>query len=318
MLFSSILVILGFVLLIKGADWMVNGATALARKYHVSDLAIGLTIVAFGTSAPELVVNSVASVQGYPDIILGNIIGSNNFNLFVILGIAGLIFPIKVQSATAWREIPISLLIVLLCLALCNNFFIGNMPMVSIADGLILIAGFAGFLFYVYKQMKTEPDKSSTVHEQSNLKTWTEIIFGLAGLIIGGKLVVDNSVAIATQLGVSEKIIGLTIVAFGTSLPELVTSVVAATRKKSDLIIGNVIGSNIFNMLLILPISTFIRPIPFNVNFNTDLYLLAGGTFILLMAMLTGNRKKLDRWEAGILLTVYLGYTTFLVLKELS
>lgn len=317
MILSFVLIILGFVLLIKGADWLVNGATALARKYHVSDLAIGLTVVAFGTSAPELVVNSVASINNLPDIVLGNVIGSNNFNLFVILGVAGLILPIKVQSNTAWRQIPVSLLVVLLCLALCNNFFLGGEVVFSTIDALIFLAGFAAFLYYVYAQMKTETDRTTTPDQQSNLRTWAEIVFGLAGLIIGGKLVVDNSVTIATQLGVSEKIIGLTIVAFGTSLPELVTSVVAATRKKADIIIGNVIGSNIFNMLLILPLSALIRPIPFNTNFNTDLYLLAGGTLILFAAMLTGRRRKLDRWEAGILLAVYLAYTVFLVAKEL-
>ncbi|MFV0375922.1 MAG: calcium/sodium antiporter [Mangrovibacterium sp.] len=317
MILSFVLIILGFVLLIKGADWLVNGATALARKYHVSDLAIGLTVVAFGTSAPELVVNSVASINNLPDIVLGNVIGSNNFNLFVILGVAGLILPIKVQSNTAWRQIPVSLLVVLLCLALCNNFFLGGEAVFSTIDALIFLAGFAAFLYYVYAQMKTETDRTTTPDQQSNLRTWAEIVFGLAGLIIGGKLVVDNSVTIATQLGVSEKIIGLTIVAFGTSLPELVTSVVAATRKKADIIIGNVIGSNIFNMLLILPLSALIRPIPFNTNFNTDLYLLAGGTLILFAAMLTGRRRKLDRWEAGILLAVYLAYTVFLVAKEL-
>lgn len=317
MLLSSVLIAFGFVLLIKGADWLVNGASALARKYQVSDLAIGLTVVAFGTSAPELVVNSVASINNLPDIVLGNVIGSNNFNLFVILGIAGFILPIQVQSNTAWREIPVSLLVVLLCLALCNNFFIGGEAAFSTLDALLFLAGFAAFLYYVYAQMKTETDHTVTPEQQSNLKTWVEIVFGLAGLIIGGKLVVDNSVSMATQLGVSEKIIGLTIVAFGTSLPELVTSVVAATRKKADIIIGNVIGSNIFNMLLILPVSGLIRQVPFNPNFNTDLYLLAGGTLILFLAMLTGGRKKLDRWEAGILLVVYLAYTAYLVAKEL-
>lgn len=317
MIISSVLVVLGFVLLIKGADWLVNGATSLARKYGISDLAIGLTIVAFGTSAPELVVNSVASIKGLPDIVLGNVIGSNNFNLFVILGISGLILPIKVQSNTAWKEIPVSLLVVVLCLLLCNNFFIGSSPTFSVVDALIFLAGFAGFLFYVYKQMKTESDKTASHDQQTPVKTWSQIIFGLAGLIIGGKLVVDSSVDIATQLGVSEKIIGLTIVAFGTSLPELMTSIVAASRKNSDIVIGNVIGSNIFNMLLILPISGLIRPVPFNTNFNIDLYLLLAGTAILFISMVTGYRKKLDRWEAAIMLVMYLAYTSYLIAKEL-
>ncbi len=311
------MIIAGFVSLIFGANWLVDGASSLAKKNNVSDLVIGLTIVAFGTSAPELVVNSVASFNGLSDIVFGNIIGSNNFNLFIILGIAGLIYPITVQSSTAWREIPISLIVAILLFVLANNFFINQNPEISRVDGMILLVAFICFLFYVFSQLKQGKTEAITYEDKSNYKIWGLVIFGIAGLMIGGKLVVGHSIDIATELGVSQKIIGLTIIAAGTSLPELVTSIVAALKKNSDIAIGNVIGSNIFNILLILSISSFVNPIKYNPNFNQDLLILIGGTIFLIIAMFTGKRKKLDRWEALILISFYLIYTTYLVSKEI-
>lgn len=318
LLLPILLIFLGFVLLIKGADWLVNGASALAKKNNVSDLAIGLTIVAFGTSAPELVVNTVASIEGHSNIILGNVIGSNNFNLFVILGIAGLIFPIAVQSTTVWKEIPISFFAVLAFFVLANGFIFQEADVLSRIDGLILFSFFIIFLFYVFNQLKSDDLATEKVKDApSNLRIWVLIVVGLGGLIVGGKLVVDNAIIIATDLGVSQKIIGLTIIAAGTSLPELVTSVVAAFKKNSDIAIGNIIGSNIFNIFLILSISSLINPIEFDDAFNTDLYLLGGGTIFLFVAMFTGGKKKLDRWEAGVLLAIFVAYTIYLIGKEL-
>ena len=317
MIVSSLLIIVGFASLIFGANWLVDGASSLAKKNNVSDLVIGLTIVAFGTSAPELVVNSVASINGLSDIVFGNIIGSNNFNLFIILGIAGLIYPITVQSSTAWREIPISLIVAILLFVLANDFFIDQNPEISRIDGIILIVGFICFLYYVFSQLKQDKTEVIANEIKSNYKIWGLVVFGIAGLVIGGKLVVDNSIDIATELGVSQKIIGLTIIAVGTSLPELVTSIVAALKRNSDIAIGNVIGSNIFNILLILSISSFVNPIKYNANFNQDLLILIGGTIFLIIAMFTGKRKKLDRWEALILLSFYLFYTSYLITKEL-
>lgn len=317
MILAFVLVVIGFVALIFGANWLVDGASSLAKKYNISDLVIGLTIVAFGTSAPELVVNSVASIDGLSDIVMGNIIGSNNFNLFIILGIAGLVYPISVQSSTACKEIPISLIIAVLLLALANNFWMVQPAIISRLDGAILLLLFIAFLYYVFTQLKTEKVEHVAYIPKTNLKIWSLILLGFAGLIIGGKLVVDNSINIATELGVSQKIIGLTIIAAGTSLPELVTSLVAAFKKNSDIAIGNVIGSNIFNILLILSISSLIKPINYNLNFNQDILILIGGTVFLIIAMFTGKRRKLDRWEALILLSFYLIYTTYLVSKEL-
>lgn len=319
MLLSGFLVVLGFIFLIKGADWMVNGSTLLAKKNKIPDLAIGLTIVAFGTSAPELVVNTVASYENHSDIVLGNIIGSNNFNLFMILGIVGLIFPIAVQSSTVWKEIPISLVAALVFLVLANGYVVGDIGL-SRVDGIILLILFLAFLFYIYKQMKSDVSTTEdvVVITASNYKIWGFIVLGLIGLVIGGKLIVDNAVSIASNLGVSEKIIGLTIIAAGTSLPELMTSVVAALKKNSDIAIGNIIGSNIFNIFLILSVSSLVRPIEFSPVFNPDIYFLVGGTLFLFVAMFTGKKKILDRWESGVLLAVFIGYTTYLVLQELQ
>lgn len=323
MIVSILLIVLGFIALIKGADWLVEGASSLAKKHNIPDLVIGLTIVAFGTSTPELVVNVLASMDNYPDIVLGNIVGSNNFNLFFILGVVGLIMPITVQSSTVWKEIPISFIAALLLFLFANEFFILDSNIITRLDGTILLILFFSFLFYIYKQMKSSPDpmidipqESLHLHTMSTAKIWGYILVGLAGLIIGGRLVVTNAVEIAAELGVSEKIIGLTIVAMGTSLPELVTSVVAALKKNSDIAIGNVVGSNIFNILLILSISSLINPIAYNTAFNTDIILLMSGTGLLFLAMFTFMHKKLDRVEAGLLLSVYVGYTLYLILKE--
>ncbi len=317
MILQIIFLVLGLGLLIKGADWLVEGASTVAKKKQISDLAIGLTIVAFGTSAPELVVNVIASVQNHQDIVFGNIIGSNNFNLFFILGIAGLITPLVVQSSTAVKEIPISFIAAILLFILANAF-LTETAILSRLDGVILLIFFAGFLYYVYKQLKREPEKNEVKElKLSNTKIWGLIVLGLAGLVIGGRLVVTSAVDMATAMGVSEKLIGLTIIAAGTSLPELATTVVAALKKNSDIAVGNIIGSNIFNIFFILGVSAVVRPIPFDEIFNIDLYLLFAGTAFLFLAMHTSGKMKLDRWEAAVLLIVFLAYTGYLVFNEI-
>jgi cation:H+ antiporter len=311
-------ILFGLVLLIIGADWLVKSSSALAKKSNMSDLAIGLTVVAFGTSSPELVVNTIASYQGHQDIVFGNVIGSNIFNLFFILGITGVITPLMVKSTTIWKEIPISLLGTITLYFLANTLFIGTAHGLSRGDGAILIFMFALFLFYVFHQLKFE---THTIEGKSKpfslLKTWSFIIVGLAGLILGAELVVHNAVAIATSMGVSEKMIGLTIVGAGTSLPELVTSVTAALKRKTDMAVGNIIGSNIFNILFILGSSSLIHPIEYDNSLNVHLYLLAGGTVFLFIAMFTGQKKKLDRWEAALLVICYLSYIIYLVKNEI-
>lgn len=314
MILQIFIFVAGLALLIKGADWLVDGASALAKKYKVSDLAIGLTIVAFGTSAPELVVNSIASFQGHQDIVFGNIIGSNNFNLFMILGIAGLISPLVVQSSTVWKEIPISFVAAFALYILANNFTDPASSVLSRIDGIVLLVLFFLFLYYVYKQLNTEHGaKEKHGKNLSPVKIWAFIIGGLAGLVVGGKLVVSSAIEMAIAWGISEKVIGLTIIAAGTSLPELATSIVATMKKNNDIAVGNVIGSNIFNIFFILAISSLINPVYFDVGFNTDIYLLAAGTFFLFTAMFIGHKRKLQRWQAGILLGVYFIYTIYLI-----
>jgi cation:H+ antiporter len=318
-LLPVLLIVLGLVLLVKGADLFVSGASSLARKLNMSELAIGLTIVAFGTSAPELIVNVFSAAEGHHDLVFGNVIGSNNLNLFIILGIAGVIIPLNVQSSTAWREIPFSILIIFILYILANDQLLFSSPasLIGLMDGILLFAVFMLFLFYVYKQLKTEiPEDHKSSQKLSTLRTWVYIIIGMAGLIAGGRIVVKNAVDLAIQLDVSEKIIGLTIIALGTSLPELATSVVAAIKKNADIAVGNIIGSNIFNILLILSISSFVKPLEYNPVFNTDIYILAGGSIFLYLAMYTGKRKKLDKWEAFLLLAFYLGYTVYLIQNQ--
>jgi len=309
MFLSILLLLLGLLLLIKGADWLVSGASAIARHFKVSDLAIGLTIVAFGTSAPELVVNGFAAFEQSFDLVFGNVIGSNNFNLFLILGITGLISPLKVQSSTVWKEIPLSLFAAMLILALANNWIPFGTDGISRIEAGFLLLVFVGFLYYVFSQLKRDETMLSTDGKILKLnKSILLVAIGLSGLIIGGKLVVQSATELAQQFGISEKIIGLTIVAAGTSLPELVTSVVAAFKKNNDIAVGNIIGSNIFNLLFILPVSALIRPLEYQNTFNIDIYLLIGGTVLLFVAMFTGNNKKLDRWESGLLILIFLIY----------
>lgn len=318
MIIQLLLLVTGLLFLIKGADWLVENSSAFARKKKISDLAIGLTIVAFGTSAPELVVNVVAAYQGHQDIVFANIIGSNNFNLFLILGVAGLITPLMVQQTTVWKEIPISLFAAVLLFFFVNNFFVDQQGRLDRLDGMILIFFFLAFLFYVYKQLKEVPSNPTvTMKEVSNKKILAFIVLGLVGLIVGGRLVVSSAMGIASSLGVSEKIIGITIVAAGTSLPELATSVIAAFKKNNDIAVGNIIGSNIFNIFFILGLSSLVRPIGYDKLFNNDLFLLFGGTALLFLFMFLGGRRSLERWEAGVLLVIYLFYTTYLVIGEI-
>jgi len=316
MTLQVLLLVLGFVMLIKGADWLVDGASALAKKINISDLAIGLTIVAFGTSTPELVVNTLATYDNHHDIVFGNVIGSNILNLFIILGVTGLVAPLVVKSSTVWKEIPFSFLAIVILFLLTNEFFLTENHIFSRIDGLIFLLLFVIFLIYVYKQLKTDiAEINLSTKTYSGFKVWSFIILGLAGLIVGGKLVVNNAVHIATTVGMSEKLIGLTVVALGTSMPELATSITATIKKNTDIAVGNIIGSNIFNISLVLPVCSFLSPITYNRAFNTDVLILAGGTIFLFVAMFSGMKKKLDRWEAGLLVLFYIGYVLYMIYK---
>jgi len=318
MLLNFLLLFVGFAILIKGADFLVNGSSSVAKKFNISNLAIGLTVVAFGTSTPELIVSLLSAMDGRNDASFGNVIGSNNFNLLFILGIAGLIYPLVVQRNTIKYEVPISLLAAVILYVLVNDQILWNSPnMLSRVDSLVLLGFFGLFMLYVYRTMKTSSDL-----DQGEIKIYTTpvavglIILGLAMLIGGGTLVVDNAVSIAQHFGLSEKLIGLTILAAGTSLPELATSAVAAYRRNTDIAIGNVIGSNIFNIFFILSITGIIHPINFNVALNFDLEVLGASTVMLMIFMFTINQRKLDRWEAFLLFSGYITYTIYLVMND--
>lgn len=321
MFIEILLLLVGFGVLIKGADFLVNGASSAAKKYGISNLAIGLTVVAFGTSMPELVVSFISALQGQNDASFGNVIGSNIFNLLFILGISGLIYPLVVHSNTVRYEVPLSLLAAVVLYLLVNDQQLWNLESVegyqgllSRLDSIILLGFFVFFLFYIYRTMKDAPSV-----EEGEIKLYSTgmsvimVIAGLGMLIGGGKLVVDNAISIAQQFGLSQKLIGLTILAAGTSLPELATSAVAAYRKNTDIAIGNVIGSNIFNIFFILGLTGVVTPIPYNAAMNFDLKVLGASTILLLVFMFTLKQKKLDRWEAFMMLSAYVVYTVVLV-----
>jgi len=309
MLLNLLILILGFVLLIKGADLLIDGAVSLAKKFHISEIAIGLTIVAFGTSAPELIVNIISAIKGHPEICYGNVLGSNMFNTLVVLGIAGLIKPIVIQKGTIRKEIPLVFFGTILVLGLSNNFWLeGNL--LSRIDGVILIICLIIFIVYVIRI----PRQMLQVEyaDIPLLKTILYLIGGILALFLGGELVVRNAVEIAQRFQVSEKFISLTIVALGTSLPELVTSLIALHKKSSDIAVGNVIGSNLFNIFMVLGATSIIKPILYSVELNIDMYILAAITLLLFLMVFVGKINKLNKYEAGMLLIIYGGYMYFL------
>lgn len=318
MLYPILFCILGFAALIKGADFLVTGSSSLAKKMRISEIVIGLTVVAFGTSMPELVVNTFASLRGNSDIVLGNVIGSNILNILLILGVAGIIYPLNVLKNTVWREIPFALfaVIALYFLAVDDSPGMQGSGTISTGDGIILLSFFALFVIYVFYISKITSTDNHPVKQYSNFITTLLIAGGLGGLFIGGKLVVDNAVVIARFLGMSDKMIAITIMAAGTSLPELVTSAVAAFKKRSDIAVGNIVGSGIFNILMVLGVSAVIRPIPFTEEFNIDVFVMAFATIILFVTMFTGKKHRLDRWEAILLFLGYIGYMIFLITKN--
>ncbi|UXP31383.1 calcium/sodium antiporter [Reichenbachiella agarivorans] len=323
MVIPLLLITVGFVLLIKGADYLVNGASSLAKRYNVSDIAIGLTVVAMGTSAPELVVNLISGSGGHNDVVFGNIIGSNIFNTYLILGISSVIYPLTVQKNALWKEVPYSLVATVVLFILVNDqlIFGAEQNEASVLDGIILLIMFLGFLYYVFQNMKRTGDTGGDMDEiemHSTLKTTLMIIFGLAGLTFGGQMIVDNSIIIAHHFGWSEKLIGLTILAAGTSLPELATTAVAAFHKKSDLAVGNIVGSNIFNILLVLgATAVFHAPLSFDIDLNIDLYIVMIGSFMLFLFMFTLQKYKLDRAEGLLYLIGFGCYITFLYFNRM-
>jgi len=318
MVLNSILLFAGFIILIKGADYLVGGASSLAKRLQISALTIGLTIVAFGTSAPELTVNLFSSMNGRNDAIFGNVIGSNIFNLLLILGVTGSIYPLVVQKKSVKYEVPFSLFGVALMWLLVNDSLIfgSDTNILSRWDAGILVIGFLFFMVYIYRSVKTEISDDEEIKEYTIPLSTIMVIGGMIGLVGGGYLVTENAVAIAERFGLSQKLIGLTILAVGTSLPELATSLVAAYKKNTDIAVGNIIGSNIFNIFFILAINGLVRPLEFSPVLNIDILVLAGGSILLMVSMFTLNANKLDRWEAIVLLLSYFVYTWYLIVRN--
>lgn len=313
---SILLLIIGLGILIYGADIMVKGSASVAAKWGISSIVIGLTVVAFGTSAPELVVSFLSAIKGSTEIAIANVVGSNMANILLILGMAACIRPLTVKDGTAFREIPFAFLGMVLVLLMGNDGFIDGFDnnVLTRSDGLTFIAFFVIFLYYTYGLTKVEGPK-----EKIKTYSWTRsllyIIAGLSALILGGKLIVDNAITLATLAGMSETLIGLTIIAVGTSLPELATTIVAVRKGHTDLALGNIIGSNIFNVFWILGFTATIYPLPFDVMANSDTIFTTLITLLLFITMFVGSKQKLTRKEGVLFLLLYIGYISYAALR---
>lgn len=314
-----LLLLAGFLALIFGATKLVDAASSLASKLGVPNIVIGLTIVAFGTSAPELVVNVFASIDNNTEMVLGNVLGSNIFNVLGILGVSALIYPLTVKTNTTWLEIPLSFLAAVSVLVLSSDMYLDNSAtnIISRTDGIILLLFFSVFLVYNFTVAKNSPAEEETQTENYTYpKAILFILLGLAGLVIGGHLIVTSATSIALDFGLSQRIIGLTIVSIGTSLPELATSVVAVRKRNVDIAIGNVVGSNIFNIFFILGISTVIAPLGVGAGTFTDILVNLSAGLLLFVFIFTGRGRKLARWEGGLLLMLYVGYIVMLLVQS--
>ncbi len=314
---GAICIVVGFVALVKGADWLVDGASAIAKRFGISDLVIGLTVVAFGTSMPEFVVNMVSVAEGSTDLAITNILGSNIINTFVILGLTALVYPIVSQKRSRDFDIPMSIIAGIMVLA----FVAVELPFgecgkgIGRMGGIVLLMMFCYFLYNTLRHAKEHPADNELTNEGVKELTVRRAIMlmlvGFVGLVVGGELIVKSAVDIAVRCGVSEAIIGLTIVALGTSLPELATSVIAAAKHNSDIALGNVFGSNIFNVFFVLAMSATVRPLPAYEGIELDALMAALGSIIVWLAVKTNHERKVQRWAGALLLVVYGAYLTY-------
>ncbi len=316
---AIVLIIVGFIALVKGADWLVDGASSIAKQFGISDLVIGLTVVAFGTSMPEFVVNMVSVAQGSTDLAITNILGSNIINTFVILGLTALVYPIVSQKRARDFDIPMSIIAgIFVFVLVAVQFQWGETERgIGRIGGVLLLEMFCYFLYNTFRHAKDHPEdaETETVKNIPVRRAIALILAGFIGLIVGGELIVKSAVDIATRMGVSEAIIGLTIVALGTSLPELATSVIAAAKHNSDIALGNVFGSNIFNVFFVLGTSATVRPLPAYEGIEIDALMAAAGSIIVWLAVKTNRDRKIQRWAGALLLIVYGGYLTYRLLN---
>jgi cation:H+ antiporter len=318
---TYVLLLLGFALLIKGADWLVDGSVALAKRFGISDLIIGLTIVSMGTSMPELIVSIIASLNGSSELAIGNVLGSNIANVLLILGTTAIVCNLPVHRNTILSEVPFSLAAALLVGFLANagvgDDMQGTALVISRIDGIIILFFFFLFMAYVMVVAKEDKQQKPADEDPSQLqpvqKSGLLIAAGIFGLFLGGKWVVDGAVHLAKLFGMSETLIGLTVVALGTSLPELVTSIMAARKRNTDIAVGNAVGSNIFNLLWILGISAIIQPLPFEVASNVDILVVIGSSSMILLALIIGRRREIRRGEGILFVLSYVAYLWFVV-----
>ena len=315
MFLSVVLIIIGFVLLIVGADILVDGSSGIAKKFHIPEIIIGLTIVSIGTSMPELFVSITSALDGYSDMAIGNIIGSNLCNLLLILGLSATIKSVVFQKETRLYEIPMCLLVTIVLMYFCNSQ--GGISRLEAVILLVLFCAFIGYTIYMgRKESKKEIVEIQTEEKKNSiLKNIVFVLLGIFSLKFGGDLVVDNAVNVARYFNWSEKLISLTILAVGTSLPELVTSVTAAVKGNSDIAIGNIIGSNIFNILLIIGVSAFITPITYNFSYNFDFSVLIASSIILAIIPFIPPKDKMSRFNGIVYLFIYVAYLTILFVK---
>jgi cation:H+ antiporter len=310
-MWNILLLAVGFLPLIYGASLLVENASSMAKRLNIPAIVIGLTIVGFGTSSPEMVVNIIASFEKSSDLVLGNIIGSNLINVFGILGVSAIIYPIAVKKNTRWIEIPLSLLSAVVIIILANDHLIDRMPFsrISRIDGMILLLFFLIFIGYNIRLARSEGYSGDlSIKEKPLLRSILLMLTGLVLLIIGGRLIVISAVKVAKILGMTERVIALTIVSIGTSLPELATSVVAAIRRNTDIAIGNVVGSNIYNAFLILGLSATIYPVSLPHLANVDMLVNILASLLLFIFVFTGKERKLGRLEGAIFVIIYISY----------
>lgn len=318
---NIVLLIGGLLLILIGANALTDGAAAVAKRFHISSLVIGLTIVAFGTSAPELTVSIVSALKGSSDLAVGNVVGSNIFNTLMIVGCTAAIIPITITRGTLTREIPLCIL-ASLALFFCGSDVLLNgseQNTISHTDGLLLLCFFMIFLGYTFAIAKKGSDEEEEENAIKNMPVWRSVLYifaGLAALIYGGQFFVDGASGIARTLGVSESVIGLTLVAGGTSLPELATSVVAALKKNPEMAIGNVIGSNLFNIFLVLGLSASVTPLTLNGITSIDLFVLIGSAVLLYFFGLCFKKRTITRLEGIVMIACYVGYTSWLIISQ--
>ncbi|MDD2679571.1 MAG: calcium/sodium antiporter [Candidatus Omnitrophica bacterium] len=308
---QGILFVIGFFVLVKGAHWLVEGGSSLAKSLGVSDFFIGLTVVAFGTSLPEMFIDITAAVRGNTGLVIGNIIGANVVNILFVLGVAAVIFPLQIRHGIVWKEIPFTLIAALAVLLLGNDKLIEGVsyPRLSRIDGFILLSFFVVYLYYLVNISRSGPQLQTLEGKELDTgKSATRIIIGLFALFIGSRLVVAAAVFIAKKMHISETLIGLTVVAIGSTLPELTASVIAAFKKHSDLALGNIVGSNIVNIFLVLGICSVIRPLPLRPQDNFAILIAIVASLLLFASAFVGKRSVIDRWAGIIFVIIYLFY----------